>query len=107
MVNINQLMKQAQEMQKNMQKMQDKLALDEFSGISGGNTVHIILNGKGELKKIKIDPEIANKDDVEMLEDLIIAAYNDAKRKVDEASEGGMAGMLGGMKLPPGMKMPF
>lgn len=107
MVNMNMLMKQAQEMQKKVLEMQEEMAKKEFQGMSGGGSVKIIINGKGTLKSIKIDPEMANKDDIEILEDLIIAAFNEAKAKLDEESSGGMSDMFGGMKLPPGMKMPF
>jgi DNA-binding YbaB/EbfC family protein len=84
MVNMNHLMKQAQNMQKKMQEMQEKLANEEFTGISGGSTVEVTITGKGDLKKVRIAPEIVSKDDVEVLEDLIVAAFNDAKRKSEE-----------------------
>ena len=100
MVNMNQIMKQAQVMQKKMLEAQEKIAQEEFIGHSGAGAVTITLNGKSELKKVKIDPAIVDKEDVEMLEDLIIAAFNEAKQKVDNASEGGMSSLLGGMKLP-------
>lgn len=101
------MMKQAQMMQKKFAEMQEKLALTEFTGTSGGGMVSVTINGKGELNKIKIDPSLVTKDEVEVLEDLIVAAFNDAKKKADNSSEGEMSGMLGGMNLPPGFKMPF
>lgn len=107
MINPGQLMKQMQAMQEKFAKMQEQLAHTEFQGNSGGGLVNVTMNGKGELLKIKIDPSLANKDEVEILEDLILTAIRDAKKKVDESSEGGMSGMLGGLNLPPGFKLPF
>ena len=107
MVNINQLMKQAQSMQAKMQEMQEKLEAAEFEGKSGGGMVVLKLSGKGDLKSINIDKSVINQDDKEMLEDLIVAAYNDGKAKADAASQDTMSGALGGMALPPGFKLPF
>jgi nucleoid-associated protein EbfC len=107
MVNINQIMKQAQAMQQKMTEAQEKIANQEFTGASGGGLVTVTLNGKGALLKLKIDPTLVEKDDVEVLEDLIVAAYNDAKKKADESSENTLSGMMGGMGLPPGFKLPF
>ena len=107
MVNINQMMKQAQAMQKKVLDMQEKMALTEYEGTAGGNLVNIKINGKGHINKIKIDPSLIDPNEVEMLEDLIMAAFNDAKKKSDEESESSMSGMMGGLGLPPGFKMPF
>jgi DNA-binding YbaB/EbfC family protein len=107
MVNINQIMKQAQAMQKKMADMQEQLGTQEFTGSAGGGLLTITVNGKGEVAKVKIDPTLVEKDDVEVLEDLIIAAYKDAKKKADENSESSMSGMMGNLGLPPGFKMPF
>lgn len=107
MVNINQFLKQAQSMQTKMQEMQEKLEATEFEGKSGGGMVTLKLSGKGDLKSINIDKSVINADDKEMLEDLIVAAYNDGKAKADAASNESMSGALGGMSLPPGFKMPF
>lgn len=107
MVNMNQIMKQAQAMQKKMADMQEQLTNQEFTGSSGGGLLLITVNGKGDLAKIKIDPTLVEKDDVEVLEDLIVAAYKDAKKKADESSESTMSGMMGGMGLPAGFKLPF
>ncbi|MBF0267671.1 MAG: YbaB/EbfC family nucleoid-associated protein [Alphaproteobacteria bacterium] len=107
MKNIGQLMKQAQQMQSKMAEMQAKLAEAEMSGASGGGMVAITVNGKGDIKKISIDPKILNADDKEMVEDLIVAAYNDAKAKVEAFMQEEMAKMTGGLQLPPGMKLPF
>jgi len=107
MVDMNQFMKQAQAMQQKMMEAQEKMANAEFVGKSGGGSVEITINGKGDLNKVKIDPELANKDEVEIIEDLVVAAFHDAKQKLDEESQNSMSGMMGGMKLPPGFKMPF
>lgn len=107
MVNINQIMKQAQAMQKKMAEMQEKLAVTEFAGSAAGGGVAITINGKGDMLKVKIDPSLVDKDDVEVLEDLIIAAFNDAKKKSDNNSESELSGAMGGLSLPPGFKMPF
>jgi nucleoid-associated protein EbfC len=106
-MNIAQIMKQAQAMQKKMADMQEELAKKTFEGISGGGAVKITITGKGELKEIKIDPAMANPDDIEMLEDLIIAAFNDAKKKSDAESEDSYGGMMGNMGMPAGFKFPF
>ena len=107
MVNISQLMKQAQSMQAKMQEMQEKLETAEFEGKSGGGIVVLKVSGRGDLKSINIDKSVINSDDKEMLEDLIVAAYNDGKAKADAASQDSMSGALGGMSLPPGFKLPF
>jgi len=107
MVNFNQFLKQAQSMQVKMQEMQEKLESSEFEGKSGGGMILLKLTGKGDIKSINIDKSIINPDDKEMLEDLIVAAYNDGKAKVDAASQESMSGALGGMALPRGFKLPF
>ena len=84
MMNIQGIMKQAQAMQKRMEEMQEKLAQEEVEGISGGGMVKVVLNGKFEMKKLELDGSLINIDEKDVLEDLIIAAYNDAKNKVDE-----------------------
>lgn len=107
MVNIANMMKQAQAMQKKMVETQEELAKKEYSGSSGGGVVSLVLNGRGEIIKVKISPEMVNPDEVEILEDLIVAAFNDAKKKQSEDSENSMGGLLGGMNLPSGFKFPF
>lgn len=102
MVNMNQLMKQAQEMQRKMAEAQKELEAKEYEGRSGGEMVKIIMSGKGEVKSVKLDESIVDKEEIEVLEDLIVAAVNDAKAKVDEDTKDSMSGML-----PPGLKMPF
>jgi len=96
-VNINQLMKQAQQMQ---EKMQKQLAETVIEATAGGGMVTVTVNGSKQLLSIKIDPEAVDKNDVEMLEDLILAAIGDAQRKADDAVSQQMSGMMGGMKLP-------
>jgi DNA-binding YbaB/EbfC family protein len=107
MKNRGQMMKQAQEMQARMQALQERLELEEVSGASGGGMVSVVLNGKGLLRRIKIDPSLVAPDDVEMLEDLIVAAFNDAKAKVEAMVSEKMSELTGGIQLPPGFKMPF
>lgn len=107
MVNVANMMKQAQAMQKKMLEEQEKLAAQEYTGQAGGGVVSISMNGKGDLLKVQIAKELANPDEVEILEDLIIAAFNDAKKKQSEDSESSMSGLMGGMNLPSGLKLPF
>ncbi|MDX1575226.1 MAG: YbaB/EbfC family nucleoid-associated protein [Kiloniellales bacterium] len=107
MKNIGQIMKQAQEMQTKMAELQEQLAALEVSGSAGGGMVQVTMSGKGELRGVKIDPGLANPDDVEVLEDLIMAAANDAKSKVEARVQEEMQKLTGGLQLPPGMQLPF
>ena len=107
MKNLGQMMKQAQEMQARMAEMQAKLDQVEVTGAAGGGLISVTLNGKGELKRIKIDPSLVDRDEVEVLEDLIVAAFNDGKSKVEAHVVEEMAKLTGGLKLPRGMKLPF
>lgn len=107
MKNLGQMMKQAQEMQSRMADMQAKLDQVEVEGASGGGMVKVTLNGKGEMRRLILDKTAVDPEEVEMLEDLILAAYNDARAKVDSHVQGEMAKLTGGLKLPPGMKLPF
>jgi len=100
-------MKQAQMMQKKVEEAQAELASKEYNGISGGGMVEITIDGKSTMKKIKIAKEIIDPEEVEVLEDLITAAYNDAKKKQEDDSSNIMGGLMGGVKMPPGLKMPF
>ncbi|CED60788.1 UPF0133 protein [Moritella viscosa] len=100
------LMKQAQQMQDKMAKVQEELANMEVVGESGAGMVKITMTGSHNVRRVQIDPELME-DDKEMLEDLIAAAINDAARRVEEENKSRMADVTGGMKLPPGMKMPF
>ena len=104
--NIGQLMRQAQQLQANMQKAQEQLGALEVTGEAGGGMVKVFMNGRHEVRRVEIDPTIAASDR-EMLEDLVAAACNDATRRVGEAVQQHMAGAMGGMQLPPGMKLPF
>lgn len=103
---LGKLMKQAQEMQANMQKAQEELANTEFTGQSGGGMVSIVMNGRHDVIKVSIDDSLLS-DDKEMLEDLIAAAVNDAVRNVEKKSKETMASMTAGLPLPSGMKLPF
>ena len=107
MNNFSDMMKQAQEMQKKMKELQEGLANLEVEGSSDGGLVSVKVNGKGEVKKIKIDPSLMKPEEAEILEDLIVAAFNEAKKKAEEASAEEMKKMTGGMNLPPGFKLPF
>lgn len=109
-MNINKLMKQAQEMQAKVQKMQEELAEMEVEGSAGGGLVKITVTGKGEAKKVEIDKSLLDpeEDDAnEVLGDLVVAAINDAKKKVEDMMSDEMGKLTGGLNLPPGMKMPF
>jgi len=107
MKNLGQMLKQAQAVQSKMAEMQDKLAAIELTGASGGGMVKVTLNGKHEMRAVKIDPGLVDPKDTEMLEDLIVAAFNDAKGKVDAYMAEEMAKITGGLQLPPGVKLPF
>lgn len=107
MKNLASMMKQAQQMQARMVEMQAELERHEMTGQSGGGMVTVTLNGKGEMRGIKIDPALVTPEDVEVLEDLIVAATNDAKAKVEAHMAEQMQKLTGGMKLPEGMKLPF
>ncbi len=100
-------MKQVQDMQARMAEMQDKFADLEITGAAGGGMVRATLNGKSVMKKLKIDPSLINANEAEVLEDLIVAAVNDAKSKVDETTQAEMSKLTGGLPLPPGFKLPF
>ncbi len=104
---IGNLMKQAQQMQANLQKAQEEIAQVEVSGESGGGMVSVVMTGRHEARRVTIDPSLFDDGDREMIEDLVAAAINDAARKVEQATQEKMSGVAGGMNLPPGMKMPF
>ena len=99
------LMSKAREMQARMQTMHDELAALEVEGRSGAGLVVVKLTGKGEMKSVKIDPSLAKADEVEILEDLIVAAYADAKGKSESAMQEKMAEATAGLPIPPGMKL--
>ena len=96
-MNIQNMMKQAQEMQ---QRLQQQMVEMRVEATAGGGMVTVVINGTKQLQSIKIDPEVVSKEDVEMLQDLIVAAFNDAARKVDEQLGQQMSGLMGGLKIP-------
>ncbi len=96
-MNIQNMMKQAQEMQQRLQKQMGDMRVE---ATAGGGMVTVVINGTKQLQSITIDPEVVSKDDVEMLQDLIVAAFNDAARKVDEQLGQQMSGLMGGLKIP-------
>ncbi len=106
MLNIQGIMKQAQAMQKKMEDMQNQLAQQEVEGSSGGGMVKVTLNGKLEMKKLEIDKSLVVADEADILEDLIVAAHNDAKNKVEAMMSDSMKNVTGGMNIP-GLKLPF
>jgi hypothetical protein len=107
MKNLGTMMKQAQEMQAKMAEMQERLANAELEGSSGGGLVLVTLTGKSQVRKIKIDPSLMAEGDVEVLEDLIVAAFSDARAKVEAMLAEKMSELTGGLPLPPGLQLPF
>ena len=107
MKNLGNLMKQAQEMQEKMAKFQEELESVAVDGQAGGGLVSVTLSGKGALKNVKIDQGLLKPEEAEVVEDLIIAAFNDAKTKLDQKVQEETQSMMGGLPLPPGMKLPF
>ena len=103
---IGNFLKQAQKMQEELQKTQERLALEEVTGESGGGMVRVVMNGKYEVRRVQIDPGLLG-DDREMIEDLVAAAVNDAVHRVAAKLQEGMAGLTAGLPLPPGFKLPF
>ena len=101
------MMKQVQQLQARMQTVQEELLALEISGQSGAGMVRVTLNGKGEARAIKIDPSLMKADEVEILEDLVLAAFQDAKAKVETQMQSKMQEVTGGLPLPPGFKLPF
>lgn len=101
------MMGKVKEMQSKMEKVQEEIAALEIEGRAGGRLVTVILNGKGEMRGLKIDPSLLKEDEVEILEDLIVAAHKDAKGKGEAQAQEKMAGLTAGLPLPPGMKLPF
>ena len=107
MVNIGNMMKQAQQLQKKMSDTQEKLNSIEVEGTSGGGLVKVISTAKGEIKRISIDDSLIKPEEKEIVEDLIVAAINDAKQKGEAAAQEEMKKITGDISLPPGMKLPF
>lgn len=107
MKNLSGLMKQATQMQKKMEEMQAKLESLEIEGSSGAGMVSVTLSGKGELRSVRIDPKLADPNEMEMLQDLLVAAHAEARRKMEATAAEEMQKVTGGLNLPPGMKLPF
>jgi DNA-binding YbaB/EbfC family protein len=107
MKNLGNMLKQAQQVQAKMAEMQAELEKIEMTGASGGGVVQVTLGGKGEMRRIKIDKSLVDPSEVEVLEDLIVAAFNDAKSRIEAHVAQEMAKVTGGLQLPPGMKLPF
>jgi DNA-binding YbaB/EbfC family protein len=105
MKDLMKLMKQAQEMQGRMQKMQEDLVALEVEGQAGAGMVKVTLNGKGDMRALKIDPSLVKPGEAEMIEDLVIAAFQDARGKVETAMQEKMQEVAGGLPLPPGLKL--
>tara|TARA_Y100000310_G_C20162986_1_gene570064 strand:- start:4 stop:324 length:321 start_codon:yes stop_codon:yes gene_type:complete len=106
-MNFNKMMQQAAEMQKKLKEAQENLANVEVEGTSGGGLVKVIINGRNEIKKVDIDQSLIKPEDKEILEDLIVAAINEGRKKVEETAAEQMKNVTGGMNLPPGFKLPF
>ena len=107
MVNIGNMMKQAQQLQKKMAEVQEELNSIEVEGIAGGGLVKVTATAKGEIKRVNLDESIMKKEEKEITEDLIVAAINDAKQKGELKAQEKMKDLTGGLPLPPGMKLPF
>ncbi len=107
MKNFGQLMKQAQEMQSKIQDMQSRLADIEVTGQSGAGLVTITMNARNEVRRVAIDPSLFNAEDVSVVEDLIVAAFSDAKGKAEGRAAEEMQKIAGGLNLPPGLNLPF
>jgi DNA-binding YbaB/EbfC family protein len=105
MKDIMGMMKQVGQMQARLKEMQDELQKAEIEGQAGGGLVHVTVDGRGELKRVRIDPSLMKPDEVEILEDLIVAAATDAKARVDNVMQAKMAEITGGLPIPPGMKL--
>ena len=101
------MMKQAKELQARMEAMQQEVAAMEVYGSSGGGLVKVTMNGKGEMRKISIDPSLMKPEESEIVEDLIVTACNDARAKAEAVLAEKMRSMTGGLQLPPGLKLPF
>ncbi len=107
MKNIAGLMKQASQMQKKMEEMQASLEAMTIEGTAGAGMVTVTLSGKNELRSVRIDPKLADPEEMEMLQDLLVAAHADARRKIEALSAEEMQKLTGGLNLPPGLKLPF
>lgn len=106
-MNLGKMMKQAQQAQAKMQELQAKIDQQEVTGQSGAGMVTVVMTGGGEVRQIKIDPSLVSPGEIEVLEDLIVAACNDARSKAEAARQKAMSEVMGNLGLPPGMKLPF
>ena len=106
-MNLQKMMKQAQEMQAKMAQMQEKMEQAEYTGESGGGMVKATINGKGFARGLSIDLSLMDADEKDVLEDLVVAAFNDAKQQAEDSAANEMGTMTEGLSLPPGMKLPF
>lgn len=106
MVNMQKMLKQAQQMQAQMKEMQEKMGQETQEGSAGAGLVKVTISGHGNMKKVSVDKSLMDPEETEMLEDLIVAAFNDAKEKMDKKSAEAMSSMTGGFNIP-GMKLPF
>ena len=107
MKDIMGMMKQAKDLQDRMQRLQEEVAALTIEGSAGGGLIKVTVNGKSEMKNLKIDPSLLKPDEAEILEDLIVAAINDARGKAEARLAEKMRELTGGLALPPGMKLPF
>ncbi len=107
MKNLSQMLKQAGELQARMQAMQEQLALLEVTGSAGGGKVEVIATGKGEVRRVRIAPELLAAGDAGMLEDLVRVAVNDARAKAEVEAKARLSEITGGLPLPPGFQLPF
>jgi DNA-binding YbaB/EbfC family protein len=107
MKDLGNFMKQAQQLQERMGRLQEELAAMEVEGSSGAGLVSVTLSGKGELRRVKLDPSLLKPEDAEMVEDLIVAAHGDAKKKMEAKVAEETQSLMGGLALPPGLKLPF
>jgi DNA-binding YbaB/EbfC family protein len=107
MKNFGNMLKEAQKLQSRMAEIQARLGEIEMDGSAGGGMVTVTLNGKGEMRKVKIDPTLADPNEIEILEDLVLAAFNDAKARVEAHVQQEMGKLTGGLNLPAGLKLPF
>lgn len=104
-MNIAKMMQQAKEMQENMQKMQEELAAVEIEGDAGGGMIQVKMGGDRSVRSVVIDPSLWEEQDRELIEDLMVAAFNNAAQKVDEAAKEKQQGLMAGMPLPPGFSL--
>ena len=107
MKNLGNMLKQAQQMQSKMAEMQGRLGEIELTGQSGAGMVEVTINGSGQMRRVKLSKDVVDPNDVEVLEDLIVAAFNDAKTNIEAVVAEETQKVMGGIKLPPGIKLPF